>query len=233
MRPTEYVEPIFELGVAFNDSPLRELTGPVKSGLERLLLLRKLDEFYVEVTRRDYELHFIERVLKALGVSYEIEKHDLAQIPRQGPLVVIANHPFGMLDGLVLASIVRSVRPDFKLLANFSLNRITELCDTLIPVDPYGRSDSTRANLRPAREAIAWLQKGGALGVFPAGEVAHIDFRLREITDPDWNASIARIIRKTNAPALPVFFGGSNGLLFQLAGLVQSRLRTALLPREF
>jgi len=233
MKPVEYARPIFELPVQF-DGPLRgKLADPIKSALEKFLLLRRLDQFYAEVTGGDCELHFIERVLKALEVSYEIGKDDFSRVPIEGPLVVVANHPFGMLDGVLLASIVRSVRSDFKILANSSLNGITELCDTLIPVDPYGRSDSIRANTRPLREAIAWLQNGGALGVFPAGEVAHIDCRKRVIEDPEWSASVARIVRKTGANVLPIFFDGFNGLLFQLAVLVHSRLRTALLPREF
>ena len=233
MKPVENVRPIFELTAPFEGPLRRKLAAPVKTALERVLLLKKLGQFYADVARGDSEAHFIEKVLEALDVSYEIGKDDFANVPREGPLVVVANHPMGMVDGLILASIVRSVRPDFKLLANLSLNRITELCDTLFWVDSYGKSDSIRANTRPVREAIAWLRTGGALGVFPAGEVAHINFRKREITDPEWNASIARIIRKTSAPALPVFFDGSNGMVFQLAGVVHARLRTALLPREF
>ena len=232
MKPVEYIEPIFELPVPF-DGPLgRKLVGPMKRALEKLLLLRKLDQFYAEAARGDCELHFIERVLEAIDVSYEI-KDESARVPGKGPLVVVANHPFGMVEGVILASIVRSVRPDFKLLADSSLSGITELSDVLIPVDPYGKFDSVRVNTRSIREAIAWLQNGGALGVFPAGEVAHIDCRKRVITDPEWSASVARIIRRTRAQALPVFFAGSNGLLFQLSALVHSRLRTALLPREF
>lgn len=233
MKPVEYVRSIFELTVPFDGLLRRKLAAPVKSALERLLLLRKLDQFYAGVARRDSETHFTERVLEALDVSYGIGKDDSARIPGEGPLVVVANHPMGIVDGVILASIVRSVRSDFKLLANSSLSRITELCDTLIPVDPYGKFDSIRANTRPVREAIAWLRNGGVLGVFPAGEVAHINFRECEITDPKWNASIARIIRKAGAPVLPVFFEGSNSVAFQLAGLIDSRFRTALLPREF
>jgi len=233
MKSVEHIEPIFELASPFGDPLLRRLSSPVGRALKKFLLLGEIDRFYAEVARGDGEVHFIDRVLEALDVSYELGDDDLARAPREGPLVVVANHPFGMIDGVILTSILLSVRPDFKLLANFSLNRINELCDTLIPVDPYGRSDSIRANRRPIREAIAWLKNGGALGVFPAGEVSHIDFQTRQVTDPEWNASIARMIRKTRASALPVFLDGSNGLLFQLAGLVHSRSRTALLPREF
>lgn len=171
------VEPIFELPVPFDGPLLRKLVSPIRTALERLLLLSELDQFYAEVARGDCELDFIERVLEALNVSHKIGDGDLARVPREGPLIVIANHPFGIVDGVILTAIIRSVRPDFKLLANSSLSRITELCDTLIPVDPYGKSDSIRANRRPIREAIGWVKNRGALGIFPAGEVAHINFR--------------------------------------------------------
>src|SRR5262245_55638378 len=147
MRRIEHTRPIFELGMSIDGSTKPRLPGPLKSALERLLLLRKIDEVYAEVSRADCELHFVERILRTLDISYELGKDDLTQIPREGPIVVIANHPFGIIDGVVLASVVRSVRPDFKLLANFALKRITELLDTLIPVDPYGSTDSTRTNV--------------------------------------------------------------------------------------
>jgi acyltransferase-like protein len=191
MKPFEQGRPTLELSLPFEDAARRRFFGPLTSVLERLLF-SKLDEFYAEVARQDHARHFIERILETLNVSYELAKDDLAQIPAKGRLLVLANHPFGMVDGVILASILRSVRPDFKILANASLNRITELCDTLIHVDPYGKSESIKANSRSIREAIAWLRSGGALGVFPAGEVAHIDFRKREVTDPEWRASVAR-----------------------------------------
>lgn len=231
MKPFEHGRPTFELGLPFQYPAHGRVFGPLKRLLERLLL-RKLDEFYAEVAQRDDARHFIDRVLETLNSSYELAKGDLEQVPATGGLVVLANHPFGMLDGVILASILRSVRPDFKILANTSLNRITELCDTLIHVDPYGKSESIKANSRSIREAIAWLRSGGALGVFPAGEVAHIDLLKREVTDPEWLASVARIIRKSEAPALPIFLNGLNGPLFQLAGLIHPRLRTVMLPHE-
>jgi putative hemolysin len=231
MKPTAVRRPAPEPDHAFEDLGRRSLISSQNGILERMLL-RKLKEFYADLSEGNTQRHFIERVLGALNVRCEVAEDDRAQIPATGSLVVLANHPFGMVDGLVLASIVRSVRPDFKILANASLSRVRELCDTLIHVDPYGKSDSIQANSRSVREAIEWVRNGGALGIFPAGEISHINLRKREVTDPEWHTAAARIIRRTGAPSLPVFLRGSNGLLFQLAGLVHPSLRTAMLPRE-
>src|SRR5262249_57701284 len=97
---------------------------------------------------------------------------------------------------------------------------------------PYGGAEADKSNTRPVKEAVRWLQNGGALGIFPAGEVAHFNLGKRQITDPQWNPSVARIIRKVRAQALAIFIDGSNSLMFQLTGLIHAGLRTAMLPRE-
>src|SRR5215813_10060625 len=229
------VEPnrrLFNLDIARKETSNNIFSSLLGSAFERLLHLRELDDFYARVAGTDSDVPFVEKILAELDLQYEIGDRDLIHIPRTGPLVIVANHPLGMADGILLASIVRAVRPDFKMLANIALNRVHELSDTLISVDPYRRPTAFNSNTRPVKEAIRWLQNGGALAVFPAGEVAHFDLRKRQITDPPWNASVARIIRKVRAQALAVFIDGSNSVVFQLAGLVHTNLRTAMLPRE-
>ena len=97
---------------------------------------------------------------------------------------------------------------------------------------PFGSKDAARSNLAGLREALLWLQQGGLLGVFPAGEVSHLTWPQLVITDPVWSPTVAGLIRKSRAQAVPLFFAGHNGPLFQCLGLVHSFLRTALLPRE-
>ena len=157
---------------------------------------------------------------------------DLARIPAQGPVVVVANHPFGGVEGIILPSLLGKVRRDVKILANYLLQPVTELQDLFIYVDPFGTNHSTKANLASLREAMVWLKQGGLLGIFPAGEVSHLTWPKLEITDPVWSRTVARLIRKSRADAVPVFFAGQNGPLFQCLGMVHPLLRTALLPRE-
>jgi putative hemolysin len=171
-------------------------------------------------------------VIKELNISYEIDGEDLANIPKTGPVLVVANHPFGGIEGIVLAMLLSEVRSDVKILANHLLQGFSELRDLMIFVDPFGRADSIGRNLPALKEARRWLQQGGLLATFPAGEVAHFNLGAREISDPPWSETCARIIKRTGAAALPVFFPGANGPLFQILGLIHPRLRTARLPQE-
>ena len=200
--------------------------------LERLLLLHRLNDLYAEIDRREETGDFAERALSALKIAYCLEEEDRARIPAHGPLVVVANHPFGGVEGLTLASVLLTVRQDVRIMANYLLERIPEMRRLIIPVDPFGGSRSVRRNLKPLREALAWIRGGGALAVFPAGEVSHLYLAKQQVVDPAWSDMAARIIRKAGAPVLPVFFHGRNSALFQVAGLVHPRLRTALLPHE-
>ena len=198
-----------------------------------MLHFDQLNALYYKTLLLQDERDFPEKLLEALQVRYEVSPCDLARIPTDGPVVVTANHPFGAIEGIILATVLRSVRPNVKIMANFLLGSIPELRDLFIVVDPFAGHASTFANIRALRETLGWLRRGAMLAVFPAGEVSHIDLASRRVTDPEWSGSIARLIRASGARALPVCFGGSNGLAFQVLGLVHPRLRTALLPQEF
>ena len=226
------IEPILSMQLKSADPVRQKLLSVVGVALERVLLFDQLNALYQETLRLRDGRHFHERLLEALGVHYQIPPEDLARIPTEGPVVVTSNHPFGGIEGIILASILRSVRPDVKLMANFLLGNIPELQDLFILVDPFARETSTYSNVAALRETLNWLKGGAMLVAFPAGEVSHIDFSSRQVTDPEWSDSIARIIRATAANALPVNFSGANGLTFQVLGLVHPRLRTALLPYE-
>jgi putative hemolysin len=216
------------------EGPVRQKLLPALGGaLERVLLFDQLNALYHQILHLQDGRDFPERLLGALRIRYEVSPGDLARIPPEGPVVVTSNHPFGAIEGIILATVLRSVRPDVKLMANFLLGSIPELRDLFILVDPFARQTSTYANLRALRETLSWLKGGAMLAVFPAGEVSHIDLASRRVTDPEWSESIARVIRATGARALPACFSGTNGLAFQVLGFVHPRLRTALLPYEF
>ena len=204
-----------------------------RSLIERMLALPSLNTIYQQACGMTTEHSFVERVLCAAGVKYDVSASDLARIPKTGPLVVVANHPFGGIEGVVLSALLERVRPDVKLMANYLLHRVPELRDKFFFVDPFDRKDSVRRNFASIKSAIDWVKDGGTLGVFPAGEVSHLKLRNGCVTDPPWSDTISRIIRQTKANVLPIFFEGRNSKLFQMAGLVHPRLRTALLPREF
>jgi putative hemolysin len=175
----------------------------------------------------------LEALLTEMKVKLDVQPSDLNRIPVKGPLVAVANHPFGVLDGVALAVLLLRVRPDVKILTNSLLESIPELREHCIFVDPFHTASSADKNVKPLKQALAWLRQGGALAVFPAGEVSQWNVRQAQVTDPDWNTVAARLVRKTGASALPVYFRGRNSVRFQMLGLVHPRLRTLFLLQEF
>ena len=227
------IEPILSVNFKCAGPVRRKLLSVVGGALQHVLLFDQLNALYHQTLHLQDSRNFHEKLLEALHIRYRVSPEDLARIPPEGPVVVTSNHPFGAIEGIILASILRSVRPDVKLMANSLLGSIPELQDLFILVNPFAREASTYANVRALRETLNWLKGGAMLAAFPAGEVSHIDLLSRQVTDPEWSGTIARIIRATGADALPVCFSGANGLAFQVLGLVHPRLRTALLPHEF
>ena len=170
------------------------------------------------------------RFLRQVGVRWDCPEGDIARVPRSGPVVIVANHPFGLVEGAAMGAMLAQVRPDVKFLANSMLTAAPGMEEHLIPVDPFG--NAAASNWRGVRKSLQWLESGGLLVTFPAGEVAALKLPRLQIDEPQWNDRIARLIRMTGASAVPVFFHGYNSPAFHLAGLIHPRLRTALLPQE-
>jgi putative hemolysin len=175
----------------------------------------------------------LQALLAEMKVKLNVQPADIERIPVKGALVAVANHPFGVLDGAALAVLLSRVRPDVKILTNSLLQDIPELNDHCIFVDPFHTSSSPDKNVKPLKQALEWLRQGGALAVFPAGEVSQWNVREAQVTDPTWNTVAARLVRRTGASALPVFFCGRNSVPFQLLGLINPKLRTLFLLQEF
>ena len=211
------------------DAALQQL--PIPAALKPFVVPPKIARLYEQAASGTPE-QFLPSLLEAMDVRPVISDADLGRIPRRGPLVVVANHPFGLLEGLVLARLFDRVRPDVRILANSVLGFVPEMSHRLILVDPFGSKESVSQNGKGVREVLSWLDGGGALLAFPAGEVSHFDFRRRAIIDPSWNEKIVRFIRHTRSTVLPVFVNGANSLAFQIMGMVNARLRTARLLHE-
>lgn len=199
-----------------------------------LLQLPAINHTYQTAQQLSATDGFIERLLQTLEVRCEIRSGDLARIPATGPLIVVANHPFGGVDGLSLLAVIRRRRADVRLLANHLLGAIPELRPHCFFVDPFARDaqSSSGRNSSAMRSAVNWVRGGGTLAVFPAGGVSHLSLREQRVHDSTWPADISRLAAITAAPVLPIYFEGRNSNLFQLAGLLHPMLRTLLLPRE-
>src|SRR5580704_1546471 len=210
----------------------QRLPAPVEGAIEKLLRLDRLDRLWEDVPGADNRL-IADHPLALLNVHTQVSERDRALIPKQGPVVAVANRPFGLIEGAILPSLFLSVRADVKVMANHLLASMPETNGLCIFVDPYGGERAARANRKGLKDAIAWLKQGGLLTVFPAGEVSHLNLKERTITDPAWNHSVSRLIRITGATVLPMYLVGANSALFQLLGCLHPRVRTALLPHEF
>jgi putative hemolysin len=213
--------------------------APALAGLpglaSRFLPLDQAQELYARV-RRAQEItdgSVLEALLREMEVDLRVHPADLERIPRKGPVVAIANHPYGMLDGAVLAVLLSRVRSDVKILTNFILKDVPELDRFCIFVDPFHTPGALERNRRSLKEAFEWVDRGGMLGIFPAGEVSFWQSPQAGIADPQWSETATRIIRKTGAAALPIYFCGRNSLAFQVMGMLHPRVRTAFLLHEF
>jgi putative hemolysin len=199
---------------------------------ERLLALKTLKNVHQDIPAGKSSAEFLNNVLDRFQIRHSIYPEDMRAIPQKGPTVVIANHPFGGIDGVFLASILCSVRTDVKILANYFLGRIPEMRPLFFMVDPFGQKSAINKNRTALKKAVRWVRSGGLLMVFPAGEVSHFRWKTQKIEDPEWDARVARLIRWTRAKVVPVYFKGRNSLTFQTAGVIHPILRTLMLPRE-
>ena len=219
-----------------NDLLFRSFPAVVKQPLlsltERVLGLDALARGYEHLPPSDSAGSFSRQALAYLNVEPRIVAGALESIPKEGPVVVVANHPFGGIEGVIMAALLQQYRPDVRIMANSLLKRIPELSETFIGVNPYGHARATRENLKPLREAIRWLNGGGLLVVFPAGDVSRLRLTSMNISDGRWDAGIARLIRMTEAKVVPMHISGRNSVLFHALGLVHPLLRSMMLPRE-
>ena len=233
MRTSTGPQP-FQLNGVTSLTPIAGLNRRLETILEKATGLHHLNHFYENLPQqvRDDQDSFLRYLFELFHIEYQVTNEELTNIPRQGSAIIVANHPFGAIEGVILAYLLKQIRPDVRIMANYFLQRIPELQDLFIAVDPFGGTKSTKSNIKPLREAVRWLNSGGLLVVFPAGEVSHLQPSKACITDPEWSNNIARMIKLTEAPVLPAYFHGQNSWKFQLLGLIHPRFRTGMIPRE-
>jgi putative hemolysin len=211
--------------------PGRAIANVARSLLFRLAALEQLRTAYASLPPGTDDT-FPKRVLTALGIETAFNSAEIDLIPRQGPLVIAANHPRGALDGLVLAALAQQVRTDVRLVANRVLSRIPELRSTCFFVDPFETPGAASRNLAGLRAAHRWLRNGGALILFPAGEVTHQRHPGGILVERPWPDTLGRLVSESGATVIPAFIDGGNSKWFYAAGRMHPLLRTVLLPRE-
>jgi len=174
---------------------------------------------------------FIDKILDILGVRISFAEDELKNIPKNGPFIAIANHPYGGIEGLILLKLLCTVRPDAKLMANFILKKIPNLSEYFIAVNPFENIEHS-SSISGIKNTLEMLKSGVPIGIFPAGEVSTYKIETQRVTDKLWHPVVGKIIAKAKVPVVPVYFHGNNGLLFNLLSLIHPTLRTAKLPSE-
>ena len=155
-----------------------------------------------------------------------------SSIPANGPLVIVSNHPYGVLDGLSLCYAVSLIRQDFKFLAHSTFQKVPELEPYVLPVDFDGASAALRSNIATKKAALNYVREGGAIVIFPAGRVSTARTPFGNATDAEWKLFCGSLIQRSGARVVPVYFAGQNSWLFHLASRLGEAMREALLVHE-
>lgn len=196
----------------------------------RLRLIKRAEGYEDEVAAgRDFWQVMVERY----GLSLKVAGGSLGNIPREGPLVLIANHPYGILDGLMMGHILSTLRGDFRILAHRVFRKAEDLNRIILPISFDETKEAVKLNIDTRKRALSYLADGGAIGIFPGGTVSTAQKPFSKPLDPRWRGFTARMIAKSDATVVPIFFEGTNSRLFQVASHMHYTLRMGLLIKEF
>lgn len=213
-------------------------TNPWKAGTIRALewmtgkvtLLRLIRRF--EASEKVEGSAFFAKALAMMGIPLQTPAQEIARIPATGPLIVVANHPHGLVDGMVLAHLIGQVRDDYQILTRSLLTGVSEIAHHMIPVPFPHEPDAQEQGLEMRRRAMAHLAAGGVVVLFPSGSVASADRFLGPAVERDWNPFTAKMIARSGAAVLPVYFPGQNSRAYQIASLISPTIRQGLLLHE-
>lgn len=215
---------------AANTMAGRVLVRVLENATGRLNLIRRVHGYEHEIGQgRDFWRVMVERY----GLSIEMVGGSLENIPRHGPLLMIANHPYGILDGLIMGYILSAMRGDFRLVAHHVFRKAEDLNRVILPVTWDETKEAVRANLATRQLAMRHLDEAGAIGIFPGGTVSTARNLFGRPYDPVWRNFTAKMAARPDTQVVPVFFDGQNSRLFQIASHAHATLRVGLLLKEF
>ncbi|WP_282112616.1 lysophospholipid acyltransferase family protein [Maribacter stanieri] len=198
--------------------------------LLKVTRLSGINRYYDTIAHLEGE-EYANAILEHFDIDYEIPEEDYRRLPKEGAYVTISNHPLGAIDGILLFKLMLKQRPDYKIMANFLLQRMVPLEPYVLPVNPFTEHKDARSNLAGFKKALEHLKDGHVLGIFPAGEVStHKDGKL--IVDKAWEEAAIKLIRKAGVPVVPIYFHAKNSSLFYRISKLGDSLRTAMIPSQ-
>lgn len=208
----------------------RVLIRSIENTTGRLRLIHRARGYDKDIND---ENNFWDVVTHRYGLSLDVIAGSLSNIPAEGPVVVISNHPYGILDGLMMGKILSTARPDFRIMAHKVFSKAEEISSSILPISFDGTREAMAMNLKTRKDALTYINQGGAVGIFPGGSVSSPQRMFSRPMDPEWGTFSAKMILRSKATVVPVFFEGFNSRRFHMAGRMSRTLRTALLVNEF
>jgi putative hemolysin len=208
----------------------RAVVRVMENSTGRIGLIRRAKGYEQDVANGE---DFWEVMTERYGLSLDVISGTLNNIPKTGPVILIANHPYGILDGMMMGLILSRARGDFRIMANNVFQKAEELNRITLPISFDETKDAVKLNLQTRKTALEYLGQGGALGIFPGGTVSTAARPLGMPMDPGWRAFTARLVAKSGAAVVPLYFDGHTSRMFQIASHLHSTLRLGLLIKEF
>ncbi len=213
------------------ENPLQRITiQTIELLTARLRILRRIRKF--EAQGVPFGQPFWKQALDTMGIKLLTPEEQIARIPKDGPIVVTSNHPHGLVDGMILGELIGQVRTDYKILTRSLLTGVAEIDQFMIPVPFSHEPDALEKNLWMRKQAMDHLKNGGIVAVFPSGSVAASQTMFGPVIEREWNPFTSKMIQRSNAEVLPIFFPGSNSRLYQIANQISATLRQGLLLYE-
>lgn len=207
------------------------LKKPIARGVMNLTKIDEVNALYDKV--KDLQGNeFFDTFLRELGIQYVVFEEDLTRIPAGGAFIVVANHPLGAIDGVLMTKIFSDARPDFKIMGNFLLQKIQPMADYVIPVNPFESRKDAFSSTSGMRATLRHLQNGGCVGIFPAGEVSNKNNAERELRDREWQKAVLKMIKTAGVPVVPMYFHAENSRIFYRMARLHPDLQTLMLPAE-
>ena len=210
--------------------PARAFIRLMENSTGRLGLMKRATGYEDDMARG---IGFFDVMVQRYGLTLDVVGGSLANIPGTGPVIALANHPYGILDGLMLGHMLARRRDGFKIMAHSVFNRAPDLNRHLLPISFDEDKAALALNLRTRKTALEYLEQGGAVGIFPGGTVSTSARPFSRPMDPGWRSFTARMIAKSDATVVPIYFDGHTSRLFQIASHLHHTLRMGLLIKEF
>ena len=229
MQGSQTAHPIF----SFADGEMGPLSNTLIRSIERFSGQPKIRKLYFDYVEEDRPYaNFWADALDRLTIKIDLQTEDGAEIPRTGPTLVVANHPYGVIDGLVLCALMAKIRPDYKIITHRVLRQAPATMDKILPIDFDMTETALANNIETRQQAAEHLRGGGAVIIFPAGAISLAPNLVGDAYDKEWKTFAAKLATQPGTVTVPFLFDGQNSILFQAARKISLTLAYSLMFRE-